>query len=229
MPLCAAAGAALSAPMTTNANAPARTLVPRTIRCLQVRTPPLNNTLWADSYHDHPTAREEQSIRWAWSALQRAIYFRRNQRASRTNPTSSGDQPERREGGMGRRAMDMRTLRYMVLRSAITFVVSGCFSGAGSGLIGITGGGGGGGSGAPPVLGFFVQPGTADEGQTMSPVEVVATDSLGSTDSTFTGAITISLTSNSTGAALSGTTTQRAAARRLQWTDPDRPRQRTRG
>ena len=113
---------------------------------------------------------------------------------------------------MGSRTMHMRTLRYMLLRSAITLVISGCFEGAGSGLIGITGGGGGGGSGAPPVLGFFVQPGTADEGQTMAPVEVVATDSLGTTDSTFTGAITISLTSNSTGAALSGTATQRASA-----------------
>lgn len=113
---------------------------------------------------------------------------------------------------MGSRRMQIRTLKFMLLRSVITLVISGCFSGAGSGLIGVNGGGGGGSNGAPPVLSFFAEPSTANEGQTLSPVEVVATDSLGSTDSTFTGAITLTLTSNSTGAALSGTLTRNASA-----------------
>jgi len=88
---------------------------------------------------------------------------------------------------------------------------SGCVGGTGSGLIGISGGNGGNGSNVPPVLGFFVQPNTSNAGQLMSPpVEVVARDSLGSTDTAFTGTITIGLTGNSTGASLSGTTSRRA-------------------
>ena len=96
-------------------------------------------------------------------------------------------------------------------RTLIALVISGCFGGTGSGFMGISGGDGGGSSGSPSSLGFFVQPSTTDVGRTMSPaVEVVARDSLGSTDSTFTGVITVTLTSNSTGASLSGTTAVRA-------------------
>ena len=75
--------------------------------------------------------------------------------------------------------------------------------------MGISGGNGGNGN-SPPVLGFFVQPKSADVGQVITPaVEVVARDSVGGTDSSFTGSITISLASNSTGASLSGTTVVR--------------------
>ena len=104
--------------------------------------------------------------------------------------------------------MQRRLLHHTITRSLITLVISAC--GTGSGLIGVTGGGGGA-NGAPPVLGFFVQPGTANAGQIMSPIEVTASDSTGATDSTFTGGISVSLTSDATSAALSGTTTVRAA------------------
>ena len=92
----------------------------------------------------------------------------------------------------------------------IALVISGCFEGTGSGLVGINGGNGGNGGSAPASIGFFVQPNAADVGQVITPaVEVAVSDSLGGTDSSFTGSITISLASNSTGASLSGTTVVR--------------------
>ena len=111
---------------------------------------------------------------------------------------------------MGRRRM--RIVHSTIVRSLITFVITGC--GTGSGLIGIaTGGGGNNGGNTAPVLGFFVQPNTAIVGQVISPpVEVLAKDSLGNADSTFTGAITVSIASSSAGGSLSGTTTQRAVS-----------------
>jgi len=91
----------------------------------------------------------------------------------------------------------------------LTLTSGGCFGGTGSGLVGTSGGDGGTGNGAA-VLDFFVQPNTANVGQVISPpVEVVVRDSLGSIDSAFTATITIELASNSTGAALSGTTSVR--------------------
>jgi hypothetical protein len=90
----------------------------------------------------------------------------------------------------------------------LALVISGCFGGQGSGLVGISGGGNGGNGGnGTSGLGFFVQPNSANVGQNITPaVEIVVRDSLGGTDSTFTGSITISLASNPTGATLSGTT-----------------------
>jgi hypothetical protein len=77
-------------------------------------------------------------------------------------------------------------------------------------LTGISGGNGGGNNNSPPVLGFFVQPNSADVGQIISPaVEVVTRDSLGNINTSFNGTITIGLGSNSTGANLSGTTVVR--------------------
>ncbi|HEV8510278.1 MAG TPA: hypothetical protein VGQ48_07475 [Gemmatimonadales bacterium] len=77
-------------------------------------------------------------------------------------------------------------------------------------MIGIAGGGGNT-NNTPPVLSFFVQPNTANVGQTISPpVEVLARDSLGGIATEFNGTITIALGSNSTGASLSGTTSVRA-------------------
>ncbi len=95
------------------------------------------------------------------------------------------------------------------MRALITLVIGGCNTG--SLLTGISGNGGGGGGGnTPPVLSFFVQPNTANVGQAISPpVEVLARDSLGNPDSAFTGLITVSLASNSTGASLGGTTAVR--------------------
>ncbi len=93
------------------------------------------------------------------------------------------------------------------MHALITLVIGGCNTG--SLLTGISGGGGGG-DNTPPVLSFFVQPNTANAGQVIAPpVEVLARDSLGNPDSAFTGAITLSLASNSTGASLSGTTAVR--------------------
>jgi hypothetical protein len=91
----------------------------------------------------------------------------------------------------------------------ITLAVSGC--GPGSRLVGIpmNGGTGGTGSGVGPVLSFFAEPGSANVGQAISTVEVLARDSLGAPDSAFTGTISIALSSDSTGAGLSGTTSMR--------------------
>ncbi len=102
----------------------------------------------------------------------------------------------------------MRITPWRVSGTLLAILVSGCFGGQGSGLVGISGGNGG--SNTPPVLGFFVQPNSANAGQTISPaVEVLARDSLGNIDTAFTGSITIGLASNSTGATLSGTTVVR--------------------
>jgi hypothetical protein len=77
----------------------------------------------------------------------------------------------------------------------------------------VTGVSGGNGSpnAAPLVLSYFSQPNAADVGQVMSAVRVVATDSLGSVATTFTGVVAVALASNSTGAGLNGTTTVRAS------------------
>src|SRR6266576_1931425 len=100
----------------------------------------------------------------------------------------------------------MRLSNSNIMRALITLVIGGCNTG--SLLTGISGNGGGGeGGNTPPVLSFFVQPNTANVGQAISPpVEVLARDSLGNPDSAFTGLITVSLASNSTGASLGGTT-----------------------
>ena len=104
----------------------------------------------------------------------------------------------------------MRIPPLPVSGTLLAILVSGCFGGEGSGLVGINGGNSGNGSNSPPVLGFFVQPNSADVGQVITPpVEVVVRDSVGGTDSSFTGTITISVASNSTGASLSGTTVVR--------------------
>jgi hypothetical protein len=110
----------------------------------------------------------------------------------------------------------MRLMRYTrsnLVRTLILLVISGC-GGPGSGLIGIatTGGDGGGTGGSADVLSFFGQPTSATAGQQMAAVEVGAIDSVSALDTTFTGGITITLASNPTGAALSGTTTVRAAS-----------------
>ncbi len=103
----------------------------------------------------------------------------------------------------------MRITRSNVVRTLLTLAASGCFTGTRSGIMGISGGNNGG-TNSPPVLGFFVQPNSANVRQVITPpVEVVVRDSLGSTDSAFTGSISIALASNATGAALSGTTVVR--------------------
>ncbi len=103
----------------------------------------------------------------------------------------------------------MRIAHSTIARSQITLVISGCAGSAGPIIIGVNGGNGGDGSGGPS-LDFFVQPNTANVGQIITPaVEVVVRDSLGGTDSSFTGSITIGLGLNSTGASLSGTTVER--------------------
>jgi len=106
----------------------------------------------------------------------------------------------------------MRLSNSNIMRALITLAIGGCNTGSLlTGISGNGGGGGGGGGGStPPVLSFFVQPNTANVGQAISPpVEVLARDSLGNPDSAFTGSITVSLASNSTGASLSGATARR--------------------
>jgi hypothetical protein len=104
----------------------------------------------------------------------------------------------------------MRIAHSSFTRTLVTLVTSGCIGGTGSGLVGIAGGNGNTGTNTPPVVAFFVQPNTSNVGQIITPpVQVVARDSLGSIDSSFTGNITVSLASNSTGGSLSGTTVVR--------------------
>ncbi len=104
----------------------------------------------------------------------------------------------------------MRIAHAGLILTLVTLTSGGCFGGTGSGLVGISGGDGGTGGNGASALGFFVQPSTANTGQVISPpVEVLVRDSIGSIDSSFTASITIDLASNSTGAALSGTTTVR--------------------
>jgi hypothetical protein len=71
--------------------------------------------------------------------------------------------------------------------------------------IGGTGGGGGGGD----RLSFLVQPANAFTGVTIAPgIQVAAVDtSTGIVDTSFTGVVTMALSSNPTGAVLGGTTT----------------------
>ncbi len=107
----------------------------------------------------------------------------------------------------------MRITKPGAILTLVTLMTSGCFSGTGSGLMGISGGDNGGGSSSPPVLGFFVQPNSTNVGQVISPaVQVVVRDSLGGIDDSFSGSITIGLASNSNGGTLSGTTVVRPAS-----------------
>lgn len=103
----------------------------------------------------------------------------------------------------------MRIPQSRLVGTLVTLVTSACIGGTGSGLTGVTGGNGNAGGGAL-VLSYFAQPNTANAGQIMSAVQVVARDSLGSVVATFEGGVSVALASNSTGAGLSGTTTVRA-------------------
>src|SRR5438093_4525194 len=71
-------------------------------------------------------------------------------------------------GLYGRRAMRINHSN-VVLALLVLLAVTGCFSGTGSGSMGITGGGNNGGGNTSPVLGFFVQPNSANLGQAISP------------------------------------------------------------
>ena len=97
-----------------------------------------------------------------------------------------------------------------VARTLVTLVTSACIGGTGSGVVGVFGDGGGVSNRAAPVLSFFAQPGNGTVSQVLSIVQVAASDSLGSVDTTFTGIVSIALGSNATGAGLSGTTAVRA-------------------
>ena len=90
---------------------------------------------------------------------------------------------------------------------AAVLLVLGCMPGDGSRLLGIGGSGGGGGSGSV-ALAFAVQPAGANEDDIITPaIQIVARDSLGNTDVTFTGTVTVALGNNPTGAFLLGTKT----------------------
>lgn len=108
--------------------------------------------------------------------------------------------------------MDLRRMAHSHLtRTLISLVISACIDGSGSGLIGVNTNDGGITTGVAPVLSFFAQPGSANVGQTLPIVQVVASDSLGNIDATFTGVITVTLGSNEAGAGLHGTTSVRAS------------------
>jgi len=75
-------------------------------------------------------------------------------------------------------------------------------------IIGISTGGGGGGGGGAHTLAFIVQPSSAVVDQIITPgIQVAARDTLGNTDPTFTGTVSIALGSNPSGARLDGSTT----------------------
>jgi hypothetical protein len=72
-------------------------------------------------------------------------------------------------------------------------------------ITGISGGGGGG--SGPHTLAFVVQPSGAAVGQVITPsIQVAARDTLGGTDPTFAGTVTIAVGTNPTGGFLGGTT-----------------------
>lgn len=98
----------------------------------------------------------------------------------------------------------MRFHTSSLVRTLVTVVTGACMGGTGSGLVGVNGGGGGGTTGQARVLQFFTQPSNANAGQVLSPVQVLARDSLGSVDSLFRGQVSVSLQSTS-GGALNGT------------------------
>lgn len=65
-----------------------------------------------------------------------------------------------------------------------------------------------GGGGGSQLLVFIVQPTTAHAGAFITPaIQVAVEDTLGAVDTTFTGAVTMSLGTNPTAAVLSGSTT----------------------
>jgi hypothetical protein len=81
-------------------------------------------------------------------------------------------------------------------------VASGCPSSLAPHQVGIGGGGG------ARVLAFVVEPTTAHAGAFITPaIQVAVEDTLGAVDTTFSGGVTMTLTTNGTGATLSGTTT----------------------
>jgi hypothetical protein len=70
-----------------------------------------------------------------------------------------------------------------------------------------------GGGTTPDVLGFVSQPAGGTVAQTMTPaITVVARDTLGNTDVTFSGSVTVVLADNTAGAFLSGTKTVAAVS-----------------
>ena len=108
--------------------------------------------------------------------------------------------------------MDLRRITHSsVARTFISLVTSACIGGTGSGMIGVNTNDGGTTSSVAPVLTFFAQPGSANVGQTLPVVQVAASDSFGNVDTTFTGVITVSLASNSSGGGLHGNTSVRAS------------------
>lgn len=71
----------------------------------------------------------------------------------------------------------------------------------------------GGGGGASRLLVFVAEPSTAHAGAFITPaVQVAVEDTLGVVDTTVTGGVTMTLSTNPTAAVLSGTTTQNFVA-----------------
>jgi hypothetical protein len=66
----------------------------------------------------------------------------------------------------------------------------------------------GGGGGSSRIIAFIAEPSTAHAGAFITPaVQVAVEDTLGNVDTTFSGGITVALSTNPTAAVLSGTTT----------------------
>jgi hypothetical protein len=75
-------------------------------------------------------------------------------------------------------------------------------------IMGVSGGDGGGGAAGPAThLVFTAGPGAANAGVTMGTIQVTAEDSVGATDPTFTGSVSIAIGANPSGGTLTGTTT----------------------
>jgi len=91
---------------------------------------------------------------------------------------------------------------HLLLIGVGAVAASGCPNSLAPHQIGIGGGGGG------HVLAFTVQPTTAHAAAFITPaVQVSVVDTLGNVDSTYQGGVTVTLSTNPTGATLSGTTT----------------------
>jgi hypothetical protein len=91
---------------------------------------------------------------------------------------------------------------HLLLIGVGAVAASGCPNSLAPHQIGIGGGSGG------HVLAFVVEPSTAHAAAFITPaVQVAVEDTLGVVDTTFQGGVTLTLSTNPTGAVLSGTTT----------------------
>lgn len=94
-------------------------------------------------------------------------------------------------------------IRTLLLTGVAVLATVGCPNSQLQHIVGVGGGGGG-----SRVLAFVAEPSTAHVSAFITPaIQVAVEDTLGNVDTTFHGGITLALSTNPTGAVLSGSTT----------------------